>query len=150
MTSPYDLARVVIDANSYMTIATADHAGQPWPSPVWYTHVGYREFFWVSSPSARHSRNLTDRSQAGAVIFDSRTPAGNAQAVYMTVVAGPVAADQLTQGIAAYSARSRALVGRPWTAEDVSAPAPVRLYRARVSELFVIDGFDQRIRVSGH
>jgi hypothetical protein len=150
VTSPYDLARAVIDVNSYMTIATADHAGQPWPSPVWYAHVGYREFLWVSSPSARHSRNLADRSQAGVVIFDSRTPAGNAQAVYMTVVAGPVAADQLTQGIAAYSARSQALVGTPWTAEDVSAPAPVRLYRARVSELFVIDGFDQRIRVSRH
>jgi len=150
VTSPYDLARAVIDANSYMTIATADRAGQPWPSPVWYAHVGYREFFWISSPSARHSRNLTGRSQAGVVIFDSRTPAGNAQAVYMTVVAGPVAADQLTRGVAVHSARSQALVGRSWTPEDVSGPAPVRLYRARVSELFVIDGFDQRIRVSRH
>lgn len=58
----------MIDANCYMTIATADQAGLPWPSPVWYAYAGVR------------------------------------------------------------------------------APAPFRLYRARVSELFVIDGLDQRIR----
>ena len=68
---PARVARAVIDANSYMTIATADPAGQPWPSPVWYAHAGYREFFWVSSPAARHSRNLADRPRAGIVIFDS-------------------------------------------------------------------------------
>ena len=42
MTMEYDpagIARAVIDANSYLTIATADRAGQPWPSPVWYAHA---------------------------------------------------------------------------------------------------------------
>jgi hypothetical protein len=142
---PSSIARAVIDANSYMTIATADHAGQPWPSPVWYAHAGYREFFWVSSPATRHSRNLAERSQAGIVIFDSRTPAGNAQAVYMIVTAQQVATDEVIRGITVYSARSQALADRPWTPDDVCAPAPLRLYSARVSELFVIDGFDQRI-----
>lgn len=45
MTSQLDLAsiaRTVIDTNSYMTLATADRAGLPWPSPVWYAHSGYR------------------------------------------------------------------------------------------------------------
>lgn len=147
MTEQPDLARIaraVIDANSYLTLATADPAGQPWPSPVWYAHHLYQEFFWVSSPTARHSRNLAERPQAGVVIFDSHVPAGTAQAVYLTVTAEEVTADELTQGIEVYSARSQALGLRRWTPAEVSAPAPFRLYRATVAELFVIDGNDQR------
>ena len=150
MTSQRDLARVaraVIDANSYLTIATADRAGQPWPSPLWYAHAGYREFFWVSSPAARHSRNLAERPAAGIVIFDSHVPAGKAQAVYLTATAAEVPAAELTRGIDVYSARSQALGLGRWTPGEVRTPALRRLYRASVAELFVIDGFDQRIPV---
>ena len=148
MTAQHDLAQVaraVIDANSYMTIATADRAGQPWPSPVWYAHATYREFFWVSSPAARHSRNLADRPEAGIVIFDSQVPAGQAQAVYLTATADEVPADELTGSIDVYSARSLALGLHRWAPGDVRAPARLRLYCASVTELFVIDGFDRRI-----
>jgi hypothetical protein len=151
MTPQHDLAavaRAVIEANSYLTVATADRAGEPWPSPVWYAHRGYREFFWASSPDSRHSRNLAQRPQAGIVIFDSRVPAGAAQAVYLTVTAAEVTPAGLPGGVEVYSARSQALLGRPWTAADVSAPASLRLYRAEVSELFVLDGDDVRNRVS--
>ena len=41
--------------------AVADEAGLPWASPVWFASVDLREFFWVSSPDARHSRNLAVR-----------------------------------------------------------------------------------------
>ena len=151
MTSQQDLAavaRAVIEANSYLTIATAGRAGVPWPSPVWYAHRGYREFFWVSSPDSRHSRNLAERPQAGIVIFDSRVPGGSAQAVYLTVTAAAATPDEVPGGIEVFSARSQALLGRPWTTADVSAPALLRLYRAAVSELFVLDGDDQRKQVS--
>jgi hypothetical protein len=30
------IARDIVDASAYMTLATADEAGQPWASPVWY------------------------------------------------------------------------------------------------------------------
>ena len=39
------IARDMVDDGSYLTLATADHAGRPWASPVWYAHAGYREFF---------------------------------------------------------------------------------------------------------
>ena len=55
------IARSIIDANLYMTLATADEAGRPWVSPVCYAFAGYEEFFWVSSPEATHSRNLPGR-----------------------------------------------------------------------------------------
>jgi pyridoxine/pyridoxamine 5'-phosphate oxidase len=149
MTTQHDsshIARAVIDANSYMTIATAGRDGQPWPSPVWYAHIGYQEFFWVSSPASRHSRNLAERPQAGIVIFDSHAAAGRAQAVYLTAAAAEVPTDELAIGLDAYSARSQALVGKPWTSDQVCAPATLRLYHASVSELFIIDGDDQRVR----
>jgi hypothetical protein len=141
------VARAIIDGNSYLTIATADAAGRPWASPVWYAHAGYREFFWVSSPAARHSRNLAERPQAGVVIFDSRAPIGNPQAVYLTVTASEVPGDRLGQSIDVFSARSQSHGARKWTPADVREPAPHRLYRATASEFFLLDGFDQRIAV---
>jgi nitroimidazol reductase NimA-like FMN-containing flavoprotein (pyridoxamine 5'-phosphate oxidase superfamily) len=56
-----DLARTVIDANRYMALGTADEAGHPWVSPVWFASEDYRQFHWVSSPEARHSQNLSAR-----------------------------------------------------------------------------------------
>jgi hypothetical protein len=150
MTSQHDLARVaraVIDANFCLTLATADEAGRPWPSPVWYAHAGYCEFFWISSPAARHSRNLTERPEAGIVIFDSHVPPGTAQAVYLTVAAAEVTPDDLPRGVEVFSARSQALGIRRWRADEVREPALLRLYRASMSEVSVIDGADQRVRI---
>jgi len=148
MTTPQDdlarIARAVIDANRYMTVATADSAGQPWPSPVWYAHAGYRDFFWVSSPGARHSRNLAGRPQAAIVVFDSHAAPGTAQAVYLTATAAEVTPDEVPEAIAVYSARSHALGAKRWTPAEVCGPAPQRLYRASVSGFSVIDGSDER------
>lgn len=52
------IARSIIDSNRYMTLGTADESGLPWMSPAWYAVAEYRESFWVSSPEARHSRNV--------------------------------------------------------------------------------------------
>jgi Pyridoxamine 5'-phosphate oxidase len=80
------IARSIIDSNRYMTLATANEDGLPWASPVWYAPVEYREFLWVSSPGATHSRNLATRPQLAIVIFDSHQ-AGGWNALYMVAVA---------------------------------------------------------------
>jgi len=51
-------ARQIIDANSYIVLATANGDGRPWATPVWFAHDGYRDFYWISRPGARHSGNL--------------------------------------------------------------------------------------------
>jgi hypothetical protein len=141
------IARDMVDDGSYMTLATADHAGRPWASPVWYAHAGYREFFWVSSPEARHSRNLAGRPQTGIVIFDSRAPIGTGQAVYLDATAEEATGDDVPRGIEVFSEKSRARGASGWSLADVQSPARLRLYRANASEAFVLDGRDQRISV---
>jgi hypothetical protein len=87
-----------------------DAAGRPWVSPVFFAADGYRDLYWISAPQATHSRNLAERPEASIVVFDSQAPVGTGQAVYMAV-----------------------------TADQVLAPAPYRLYRATVSQHWVLD-----------
>jgi hypothetical protein len=87
------------DRPAYMTLATADADGLPWASPVWFAPAGYREFFWVSDPEARHSRNLAVRPQLGIVIFDSRAAISTGQGVYMSAVAEQLTGAGLDAGI---------------------------------------------------
>ena len=140
------LARSIIDSNRYMTLATADEQGSPWASPVWYSPVEYREFLWVSSPEARHSRNLAARQELAIVIFDSHE-AGGWKALYMSAVAEQLAEPQVDDAIGIFSRHGEAQRLRAWTREDVVPPARHRLYRATVSEHFVLDPHDQRIAV---
>jgi nitroimidazol reductase NimA-like FMN-containing flavoprotein (pyridoxamine 5'-phosphate oxidase superfamily) len=139
------LARSIIDSNRYMTLGTVDASGLPWVSPVWYASAEYREFFWVSSPDARHSRNLACRPQLAIVIFDSHR-AGGWNALYMSAVAEELV--NVGEAIEVFSRRSGAQGMRAWTREDVLAPARHRLYRATASEHFVLDPHDQRLPVS--
>ena len=150
MTDPEEIrtiARSVIDSNRYMTLATADGNGLPWASPVWYAPAGYRDFYWVSSPEARHSRNLATRRELAIVIFDSHQ-AGGWRAVYMSAVAQEVARNQIEEGIEIFSRRSVDQKLPVWTPADVLPPARHRLCRATISELFVLDPHDQRLPVS--
>jgi nitroimidazol reductase NimA-like FMN-containing flavoprotein (pyridoxamine 5'-phosphate oxidase superfamily) len=148
MSEPTDLgavARSIVDANRYVTLGTADEHGSPWASPVWYAPSEYREFLWVSKPEARHSRNLAARPELALVIFDSHQ-AGGWNALYMTAVAEELA--DVDDGIRIFSRHGEAQGLRAWTREGVSPPARHRLYRATVSEHFVLDPHDHRIPVS--
>jgi hypothetical protein len=143
------VARQVIDANRYLVLATADQHGVPWVSPVWYAHAGYREFFWVSDPQARHSRSIEMRPQVSIVIFDSSVPPSAAPAVYLSGAAEVVTGPGLEKSIKIYSRRSQEQGLPQWTLADVQAPARPRLYRAAAAEQFVLKpGGDARIPVN--
>src|SRR5947207_13807830 len=80
-------ARDIIGASRYLVLATADEAGRPWSSPVYFAHIGLAEFFWVSSPDVTHSRNIAVRPEVGIVVFDSHVAIGAGQGVYRSAVA---------------------------------------------------------------
>jgi pyridoxine/pyridoxamine 5'-phosphate oxidase len=140
-------ARQIVDANSYMTLATADAQGRPWASPVWFAQEDYRDFFWVSKPGARHSQNLAVRAELGIVIFDFTVPAGTGGGLYLEAVAGEVPDEDVPHGVEVFSRRSQQQGLEAFAPEDVRVPATLRLYRATASELFVLDSNDIRIRV---
>jgi pyridoxine/pyridoxamine 5'-phosphate oxidase len=142
------VARELIDSVQYMTLATSDEAGRPWASPVWFAHENHRRFLWVSRPDARHSSNLAARPEAGIVIFDSTVPMGTGQAVYVEATVELLEGAEEERGIELFSARSQSSGGPAWTPDDVRPPAPLRLYLATASALYVLGANDERVAVS--
>lgn len=145
---PQDLRAVatsIVDTNRFLTVATADAEGRPWASPVWYAHREHREFLWVSSPEAQHSRNLAVRPEVAIVIFDSHEP-GGWKSLYAAAMAEEL--EDVDAAIEVFTRRSVEHGFREWTAQDVRPPARHRLYRATATELFVLDPHDRRIPVT--
>lgn len=124
------IARAIIDANRYMTLATADAHGRPWASPVFFATADYVEFYWASPPEAVHSQNLLARQEAGIVIFDSEAPAGTGQAVYLTATARELAPQDLEHALTIYPGPG----GWQMSQEELQPPSPYRLYRAVATE----------------
>jgi hypothetical protein len=142
------LARQMIDDNLYMTLATADEAGRPWPSPVYYAVEDYREFIWVSRPESKHSRNLAVRPELGIAIFDSRVPIDTGRGVFLSATAEELTGQPDSErAIATFSRRSQLHGGDEWTLADVETPAELRLYRAIASEHSLIRPGVLRTRV---
>jgi Pyridoxamine 5'-phosphate oxidase len=142
--------RDIIEASRYLVLATADAAGRPWSSPVYFAHIGVAEFFWVSSPDVTHSRNIAVRPEVGIVVFDSQAAIGAGQGVYMSATAKLLEYGETTPGIEAFSRRSVAHGGPEWTSEDVRPGAGLRLYQATADSHWILanDGRpDHRIPV---
>src|SRR5580693_8241464 len=79
--------RDMVEASHYLVLATADASGRPWSSPVYFAHIDFTEFFWVSSPDVTHSRNIAVRPEVSIVVFDSQAAIGAGQGVYMPAAA---------------------------------------------------------------
>jgi pyridoxine/pyridoxamine 5'-phosphate oxidase len=140
-------ARRIIDANVYMTLATADADGRPWASPVWFAHERHARFLWVSKPEARHSRNLAARPRAAIVIFDSTPRRGAPEAVYVEGEAAQLDEGEDERWIGVFTTRSEELGWPGWSVEDVRPPAPLRLYLATATGQFVLGANDERIAI---
>ena len=140
MTDFSDMARGIIDSNRYMVLGTAGEDGEPWVTPVWFAQSDYRRFIWVSSPERRHSRNVRARPEVSIVIFDSQVAVGGARAVYMSASAHELSGAELERDVALFDTAGQAQgLTRRWALKDMLAPAPFRLYRATVSQHWVLD-----------
>jgi uncharacterized protein YndB with AHSA1/START domain len=149
--TPDAIARRIISTSLYMVLATADEEGRPWASPVYYAPHNYDEFFWVSSPGATHSRNISARPELGIVVFDSTVPIGTGQGVYMSASAEMVGGPDVARAIDVFSRRSLEHGGVAWTSDDVKEGGAIRLYRATAHEYSVLakDGRPDH-RVTAH
>jgi hypothetical protein len=138
------LARSVIDANRYMTLGTTDPDQRPRVSPVYFTHAAYRRFYWVSSPVAHHSRNVTDRPAVAIVIFDSTAEVGAGRAVYIEANAAIIPDEELPRRCAEAFA-GIGLDAVAFAPEELSGDADLRLYCAKSTAIEIhVPGRDPR------
>jgi uncharacterized protein YhbP (UPF0306 family) len=133
----------LINANHYCVLATADAAGEPWATPVFFAARHDRELFWVSSPDSRHSRNIAVRPTIGITIFDSTAPIGGAEAVYLEAHAGALDSSLQAEALDVLNARLPARQALALT--DLHPTGPLQAYRASATRHYVlIRGGDAR------
>ena len=130
-------ARAVIDANLYLVLGTTDPDGRPWTSPVYFAPAGDRTFHWLSATDALHSRHLAERPQVSIVIFDSTVAPYHGRAVYASGEARELSGSDVDRALEAYP-RPDGRGVTPVTRQEVTAPAPYRLYQVTVSDLWVL------------
>jgi uncharacterized protein YhbP (UPF0306 family) len=149
MTQPDHLAdaRRILDANAYMTLATADSDGRPWASPVWFAHDDLARFIWVSKPEARHSENIAARPHVALVVFDSRARVGEAEGVYVEAEALRVDPPDDEPLIQIFSAREAALGWPVSKVDEFRASQPLRVYCATASAIYLLGEGDLRVPV---
>jgi hypothetical protein len=149
------MAKRILDSNRYMTIATVGEDGRPWITPVYFSPDRYREMYWISDPQAHHSRNVTARPEVSLVVFDSSVSIGAAEAVYMRAQAEEVTEPTPKDCAAAFRPRFDGV--KMFSPEELQSPAPLRLYRATVTQHWVLirgsdpiwgRGIDSRLEVS--
>lgn len=131
-----EMAKRIIDGNRYMAIATVDDGGRPWVTPVYFGPDGYRDMYWISSPEAKHSLNIAANPDVSIVVFDSQVPIGGAEAVYMQAHAEELPEPTEEQCVAAFRPRFEGV--KSLQPEELSGPAKLRLYRARVTQHWVL------------
>ena len=141
-------ARALIDANQYLTLATADAEGNPWASPVWFAHESYTSFLWVSHPefaALRQHRGASSRRHGR--LRHHRCPEPGACGL-PRARAAEVDAAELEDALAVYSDKSMRSGLIAWTRPDVTGDAAHRMYRARISAASVLAPKDSRAPIS--
>lgn len=124
--------------------ATANTNGTPWASPVWFAHVGHRDFVWVSKLHREHTKHVTDRPEVSLVIFDSTQTPGDVEAVHAT---GRAERTDDPAHLDAFSARGTSQGLSGWTRDRVSGDSEFRLFHVIAGRLWVLDDGDNRLPV---
>jgi hypothetical protein len=133
----------LLGLSRYCVLATADLAGAPWATPVFFAARDDRELFWVSSPNSRHSKNLEGRPTVGITVFDSTAPVGRAEALYLDAHAAALTAG--AEGDALEALNEKLGPDHALASSDLYPTGPLQAYRATVTQHYVlIRGGDAR------
>jgi len=61
--------RAFVESQSTLALATVDAKGHPQAAPLFYVSDEALNLYWLSSPTSRHSVNLTAREHVAATIY---------------------------------------------------------------------------------
>ena len=125
----------VLAAKRYLVLGTADQAGKPWVSPVFFARLGHDRVCWVSSPESRHSRNIADRAAIAITVFDSTVEVGQRRRPTSTPKR---ASDSGKKETLVQALNARLPRGKLLSLEDVQPRGPLVIYRADLLHRFVL------------
>jgi nitroimidazol reductase NimA-like FMN-containing flavoprotein (pyridoxamine 5'-phosphate oxidase superfamily) len=124
---PAARARALLEAQTVMTIATADADGRPSVAPVAFAHDDDFNLYWVSSKTAQHSANIRHRPEVQIVVFREDPTEG----VYVDARAAEIDdPDEVERAIALLNARDQPTKFEIAGPADVSDDAAWRIYKA--------------------
>lgn len=130
-----DIGRILTH-NRYLVLGTADPAGRPWVTPVFFAPLGQDGVCWVSSPGSRHSRNIAARAAVAITVFDSAVQVGAAEAAYFDAVAARAAPGELDEALRALNARLPE--HKQLNKQDLEPQGPMVVYRAGFHRRYVL------------
>lgn len=133
-----DRSRVdrILEDNRYLVIGTADDAGTPWATPVFFAALDPDTLVWVSAPDSRHSTNIRQRPQVAITVFDSRVEVGHAEAAYFDARAEPAEGAEI--GAALTALNSRVPADKRLSLEDLAPAGALTVYRATLQRRYVL------------
>jgi nitroimidazol reductase NimA-like FMN-containing flavoprotein (pyridoxamine 5'-phosphate oxidase superfamily) len=137
---PSDLAAHAVELlehNAYLTLGTAGADGLPWTTPVYFAADGLRDYYWCSNPDSLHSRHVDERPDISLVVFDSTVRPYHGRALYARAAAEMLDGDELEVALSVYPGPPQR-GGREFRSEELSGASPLRLYRARAAEVWVL------------
>jgi nitroimidazol reductase NimA-like FMN-containing flavoprotein (pyridoxamine 5'-phosphate oxidase superfamily) len=129
--SPQDRARLLIERNTLMAVATTSNDARPWVSPVFYAIDKESQLYWVSDVDARHSANVRNNGAVSIVIHDQRS-AGKVDAVYIQAEAEELTDESdVRLGMDVMAGPDQDPKWKIDAISNVTGDGPWRIYRAR-------------------
>lgn len=117
-------------------LGTADEAGQPWVTPVFFAPLEQDCVCWVSSPNSRHSCNIAHRSAIAITVFDFSVDVGKADAAYFGADAMSAGADDTLPAL--HSLNARLPPDKQMGGGDMQPQGSLVVYLARLRRSFVL------------
>lgn len=81
--TPSEKAKKIISDIIYINIATVDHNGNPWNTPVYVAYDENYNFYWASWKENEHSKNIQSNPNVFITIYDSTVSEGTGEGVYI-------------------------------------------------------------------
>jgi hypothetical protein len=126
----------VLAANRCLVLGTADDAGAPWLTPLFFAPLGPHRLCWVSAPDSRHSRNIARRPSVAITVFDSTVAVGQAEAAYFEAQAAPARPDEVAAALR--SLNSRLPADKQLADEDLQPRGPLLVYQADPEHTYLL------------
>jgi uncharacterized protein YhbP (UPF0306 family) len=142
-------ALAFLEAHSVLSLATSGPEG-PWAAAVFYASRGFRLYF-LSAPTARHSRNLAAGSRAAGTVQEDTADWREVKGIQLEGAVRELDGEEAAAARRLYGEKFP-VVGRPETASAVIAEAlqRVRWYELAPDRLYLVDnsaGFGNRDEV---